>query len=353
MAHVRHTACARHYPDQVRFLLALAVTAGIVPGVVPGVGAPSTVEPRDTETVIESVSPAFPNGVTLEVLGFDSYLRLRAPGREVQVPGYQNEPYLRIDRDGSVWLNEGSTTWVVNTDRYGNVDLSGFVPTTEPLWVRERDDATALWHDHRVHWMSEKEPSVIDDVGTIQDFTLPVVVDGVTHTVTGALYLRERASLAWWLTGLAATIVFVVLAVRRRGMFALVAPVAGVVAGVVGTVQWFGTEPGARVVPLLGAFGALAAVVGVVGLAIGRASRRNDGRGSGARGALMAAALNAGSGASLVLVAVLTSDHVQSAYVPGLEWEWVARAVVPVVLAAGVVATIDGAARVVRGDVRA
>jgi hypothetical protein len=78
---------------------------------------------------------------------------------------------------------------------------------------------------------------------------------------------------------------------------------------------------------------------------------RRGGGGSGTRGALMSAALNAGSGATLVLVAVLTADHVQSAYVPGLGWSWIARALVPVVLAAGVVATIDGVARVVRGDV--
>lgn len=332
----------RHYPDRVRFLLALAVTTGLFPGLAPGV--PTVVEPRDTETVIESVAPALPGGVTLEVLGFDSYLRLKAPGHDVQVPGYENEPYLRIDRDGSVWLNEGSSTWAVNTDRYGNVDLSGFVPSTSPLWLRERDDATALWHDHRVHWMSPMRPSVIDDAGTIQDFTLPIVIDGVTHTVAGALYLRERASIAWWLTGLAATLVFVVLAVRRRGMFTWAAPIAGAVAGVVGAIQWLGTEPDARIVPLLGSFGALAAMVGAVGLLIGR--------GSSARSALMSASLNAGSGASLVLVAVLTSDHVQSAYIPGLGWSWVARLLVPVVLAVGVVATIDGVARVVRGDVR-
>ena len=85
-------------------------------GVVPSLAAPAAVEPRDTQTVIESGVPALPSDVSLEVLGFDSYLRLRASGREVQVPGYENEPYLRIDRDGSVWFNEGSRTWALNTD---------------------------------------------------------------------------------------------------------------------------------------------------------------------------------------------------------------------------------------------
>lgn len=325
---------------EVRLLAAFAALFGIVPSL----AAPATVEPRDTQTVIESIVPALPDGVTLDVLGFDSYLRLRAPGRDVQIPGYENEPYLRIDRDGSVWFNEGSKTWALNSDRYGRVDLSRFTATDSPSWVRDRTDGTALWHDHRVHWMSTARPSVLDDRGTIQDFTLAVVVDGTTHTVTGALYLRERASIAWWATGLVAIFFFVGFAVWRRRAFTWTAPVVGTVAATVGAVQWFGTEPGARVVPLLGAFGALAAVVGVVGLVVGR-SRTT-------RSSLMSAAMNAGSGATLVLVAVLTADHVRSAYVPGLEWAWMARALVPVVLAAGVVATIDGVARVVRGDVR-
>lgn len=314
-------------------------------GVVPSLASPAAVEPRDTQTVIESVVPALPSDVTLEVLGFDSYLRLRAPGREVQVPGYESEPYLRIDRDGSVWFNEGSRTWALNTDRYGRVDLSGFAATDTPSWVRERTDGTALWHDHRVHWMSTAEPSVLDEQGTVQDFTLAVVVDGVTHTVTGALYLRDRASIAWWASGLVATLVFVAFAVWRRRAFTWTAPVVGAAAAVVGALQWFGTEQGARVVPLLGAFGALAAIVGTVGLTVGRSRS--------ARASLMSAALNAGSGATLVLVAVLTADHVQSAYVPGIGAVWIVRALVPMVLAAGVVATIDGVARVVRGDVTA
>lgn len=330
----------------MRFLATLALSLGLAPALV----APAAVEPRDTETVIESVSPRLPDGVTLEVLGFDSYLRLRAPGREVAVPGYDNEPYLRIDRDGSVWANEMSPTWALNTDRFGNVDLTGFSASSAPAWVRTSRDATALWHDHRVHWMSPQKPGVLDDRGTIQDFELAVVVDGTTHVVSGALYLRERASIAWWLSGFAATAAMVVFAVRRRRAFMWSAPVVGAAAAVVGAVQWFGTDPGARVVPLLAAFGALASLVGVVALLSGRASS--------ARAALMSAALNAGSGASLVVVAVLTADHVQSAWLPGLEWgggdwSWIARALVPIVLATGVVTTIDGVARVVRGDVRA
>ena len=324
----------------VRILAALAALFGVVPSL----AAPAAVGPRDTQTVIESIVPALPDDVSLDVLGFDSYLRLRAPGREVQVPGYENEPYMRIDRDGSVWFNEGSRTWALNTDRYGRVDLSSFMATETPVWVRDRTDGTALWHDHRVHWMSTAEPSVLDEQGTIQDFVFALDIDGSTHTVTGALYLRDRASIAWWATGLVATLVFVAFAVVRRRAFTWTAPVVGTVAAVAGGLQWIGTEPGARVVPLLGAFGALAAVVGAVGLVVGRSRT--------ARASLMSAALNAGSGATLVLVAVLTADYVRSAYVPGLAWEWVARALVPVVLAAGVVATIDGVARVVRGDVR-
>ena len=311
---------------------------------VPGhLGSGDSVRPRDTETVIESVVPALPDGVRLDVVGSDTFMRLRTVDHEVEVPGYEGEPYVRISADGTVWLNEASATSVLNGDRYGNVDLSSFAPSDQPRWTRVADDGSVMWHDHRSHWMSPKTPAVVDEDGSVQDFSIPLRIDGTVHTVSGTLYLRERASIWWWSTGAIATVAFVGLALARRRA-ALGATVAvGVFASVAGAVQWTGLPDGARVTPLLAVFGALAAVIGTVAVV---ASRR-----ASLRGRLVGASMHAGAGAMLVAVAAMTADHVRSAYVPGFGWEWVARMLVPVVLAAGVVATIDGAWRVVRGDV--
>lgn len=314
-------------------------------GVVPAhLGSGDSVRPRDTESTISTVNPAVPDGVTVDVVGSDTFLRVRASGRRIEVPGYEGEPYLRLDVDGTAWVNENSKTAVLNGDRYGSTDLSGFDPGDGENWTRLDRRGVLMWHDHRSHWMSPKPPAPVDATGKVQDFSVPVLVDGVRHEIAGAIFLRSRSSPWWWGIGVLATAVFVLLAVARRRMFAVAVPVTGSVAALAGVVQWFGLPDGARVTPLLAVFGAAAAVIGGTGMIV--AARRRD-----SFGALTGASLHAGAGAMLVAVGWMTADHVRSAYVPGLSPEWIARMLVPVVLAAGIVATLDGVTRVVKGDV--
>lgn len=314
-------------------------------GVVPAhLGSGDSVRPRDTESTISTVNPAVPDGVTVDVVGSDTFLRVRASGRRIEVPGYEGEPYLRLDVDGTAWVNENSKTAVLNGDRYGSTDLSGFDPGDGENWTRLDRRGVLMWHDHRSHWMSPKPPAPVDATGKVQDFSVPVLVDGVRHEIAGAIFLRSRSSPWWWGIGVLATAVFVLLAVARRRMFAVAVPVTGSVAALAGVVQWFGLPDGARVTPLLAVFGAAAAVIGGTGMIV--AARRRD-----SFGALTGASLHAGAGAMLVAVGWMTADHVRSAYVPGLSPEWTARMLVPVVLAAGIVATLDGVTRVVKGDV--
>lgn len=331
---------ASHYRDRVRALVSVAVLA-VVPA---HLGSGDSVRPRDTESRIAQVAPVFPDGVQIDVVGSDTFLRLKVSGHTVHVPGYEDEPYLRLDTNGTVWVNENSKTAVLNGDRYGEVDLSGFDPASGEKWVQLGSSGEVMWHDHRSHWMSPKPPAPIDATGKVQDFMVPVVVDGNRHEITGAIYLVEKSSIWWWALGVLAVVGFVALSLARRRAFSLVAPVVGAVATAVGVVQWQGLPAGARVTPLLAVFGAATAAIGVVG--VGIAVRRRD-----SWGALVGASLNAGAGAMLIAVGWMTADHVRAAYVPGLGNEWMARALVPVVLAAGIVTCFDGISRVVRGDV--
>lgn len=329
-----------HYRDRVR-AFALVLVLGLAPA---HLGSGDSVRPRDTESTIASVTPAVPEGIRVDVVGSDTFLRVRAEGHRIEVPGYEDEPYLRLDPDGTTWVNENSKTAALNGDRYGSADLSGFEPATGEKWVRLARTGTLMWHDHRSHWMSPKPPAPIDASGKVQDFMVPIVVDGARHEISGAIYLRARASLWWWAIGVLATVVLVVVALVRRRVFSAVAPLTGAVASVIGVVQWRGLPDGARITPLFAVFGSAAAVIGAVGLVV--SARRRD-----ALGSLVAVSLNAGSGAMLVAVGWMTADHVRSAYVPGLPTEWIARVFVPVVLAVGIVAALDGITRVVRGDV--
>ena len=184
--------------------------------------------------------------------------------------------------------------------------------------------------------MSPLKPAVIDDKGTVQPFVIPMVVNGEQVSVNGTLFLREKASVAWWLFGLVALLVAVGLSIaQRRAFFACVAAVS-LVGIVVGALEYYGLPHGARITPVLVLFATAASAIAVASLA--RRFQKN--------GALVATSLNAGAGATLVVTAWLCIDQVRAAYVPGLDQPWLARIVIPVMFGVGIVSVIDGVMRI-------
>jgi hypothetical protein len=304
-------------------------------------GSGDSVQPRDTESIIETVVPALPAGASIEIVGFDTFMRLSAIGHEVLVPGYEDEPYLRIDTNGDVFVNDGSATAVLNGDRYGNVDLRNFVRTSEPDWRRIATNGIAMWHDHRSHWMSPKRPAAVDNKGTVQDFIIPFTINGQKTLVEGTLYLREKASIGWWLLGLIGVVGTALLSIAARRKFLWVIPTVSIAAIVIGALELVGLPSGARITPVL-------LIFGVSTLAVSLAAVWYHSRGT-TSGAFIAVSLNAGAGATLLVTVWMCADQVRAAYVPGLDWPWMARVLVPTMLGVGLVSTIDGVTRVIRG----
>jgi len=302
-------------------------------------GSGDSVQPRDTASVIESVVPALPSGVVVDIVGSDTFFRVRSVGHDVMVTGYKDEPYMHITTTGDVFVNDGSQTTLINGNRYGDVDTSSFVESPNPVWRKISTDGTAMWHDHRVHWMSPKRPAPIDPLGTVVAWKVPFSVDGVATTVSGTLFLREKASLLWWLAGLIALLFAVALSVgRRKGFFALTFLIS-TVGVVVGAMQYAGLPDGARITPLILMFSIGAAVVAAVSVFMQRRSKSSQ---------HVAVLLNAGAGATLVVCAWLCADQVRAAYVPGVDQEWLVRMLIPALLGIGFVATIDGVTRIMR-----
>jgi len=196
----------------------------------------SSIQATNTEAVIESVVPTLPAGVSIDVVGADSFLRVRAAGHVVEVPGYEGEPYLRIDGDGRTRVNEASASAILNRDRYGSTAATDATSET-PRWRTTGSNGTLLWHDHRIHWMSRSTPPTIDEAGTVLEFDVPVVVDSTTHVVSGVLYLRDEASPAWWgIAVLAAAAMYVASRRRRRATAVTAACVAALGVAVGGEV---------------------------------------------------------------------------------------------------------------------
>jgi hypothetical protein len=278
--------------------------------------------------------------VKIEIVGGDTFVRLTAIGVRAEVRGYDKEPYIRINENGLVEMNDASVTAVLNGDRYGNVDTSQMKPGAVPQWRTVSVDGIAMWHDHRSHWMSPMKPATIDDKGTVLKWDIPMTIAGKATVVSGTLYLRETASVAWWLLIIPAVAIAVLLALlRRRTFFGLV--VAASLLGVVtGFLEFTGLPDDAQITPVMLMFCA-----GATAIAIAASVRLIR------PGAMhIALSLNAGAGAALVVGAWLTADQVRAAYIPGIDALWLARTAIPVMMGVGLVSVIDGVTRIVRSS---
>lgn len=311
----------------------------VLPFPVQHMGSGDSVQPRDTVSVIESVKPALPNGVDVDIVGSDTFVRVRSVGHDVMITGYENEPYMHITTTGDVFVNDGSQTSLINGNRFGNVDPSKFVESPNPVWRKIGTDGTAMWHDHRVHWMSPKRPAPIDTIGTVVAWKVLFSVDGAATTVSGTLFLREKASVLWWFAGFAALLCAVALSVRRRKEFFAMTVLMSMVGVVIGGMQFVGLPDGARITPLILMFSTAAAVVAGISMLMQRRSQSSQ---------HISVSLNAGAGATLIACAWLCADQVRAAYVPGVDQEWIVRMLIPTLLGIGLVATIDGVMRIVR-----
>jgi hypothetical protein len=166
-------------------VLALLAIAGPASAHVGGGAAGSDFDGR-----VLSVTPEVP-GLHVRILQFGDELELvNDTGTDVLVPGYSDEPYLRIGPDG-VWRNARSPATYINLDRFGRVELPGDADSAaDPEWAQVSTEPRYVWHDHRTHWMSEGllPPQVAADPSrshTVFEWTVPlrhgeteVAVDG-------------------------------------------------------------------------------------------------------------------------------------------------------------------------------
>jgi hypothetical protein len=144
---------------------------------------------------INSIQPPLPGGVSIEVLDYDSYFQLKdLQGHEVVLDGYDGEPYARIEKDGTVQVNEKSPATYLNDSRFETdvVVPKSADPKAPPEWKTVDDSGTFIWHDHRMHWMvaGQLPPQVKDKGKKTQIFTyeVPMTVDGQKTALHGTLW---------------------------------------------------------------------------------------------------------------------------------------------------------------------
>ncbi len=166
-------------------------------------------------------------GITLEVINRADQLQLtNHSGREVIVTGYNNDPYARIEPDGTVSVNTRSPAYYLNDDYYANVTVpKGVDGSGPPKWKVVDQTGRFEWHDHRIHWMSRSRPPQVKDPGVktkIFPWKVPVKVGDQKGDIDGTLYwVPKPAAPKGLLIGLSALLLLACLGAvvirRRRG----------------------------------------------------------------------------------------------------------------------------------------
>jgi hypothetical protein len=179
------------------------------------------------ESLVNGVTPNIP-GFSVVVINGDDRLEAvdRSPATVV-IDGYQQEPYVRMDPDGTVAVNLRSPAYYLNSDREGTAPIPASAnPKATPDWKVVAHDGRFQFHDHRMHWMGAKNPPQVKDTAVrtkITDWRVPVHTAGKDGAITGTLFWRGSSGgpPAGAFIGLAAFLLLAVATVvivrRRRG----------------------------------------------------------------------------------------------------------------------------------------
>lgn len=171
------------------------------------------------KTRVHAISPPT-RGLEVNVIEVGSRLELvNDTGREVIVLGYQDEPYLRINQDG-VFENTKSPATYLNADRKATQAVPATAdPDAPPEWRKVASGNTARWHDHRAHWMGDRDPPNVRRAPNREHVVYPewkvhLRVDGQPVVATGDMRWIPPPSAAPWLLLAAALLAACLLAAR-------------------------------------------------------------------------------------------------------------------------------------------
>ena len=178
-------------------------------------------QPTDYVVDVHGVRPPIP-GVTVRAVDLGSKLELRNVGRvPVTVLGYDDEPYLRVTRDGvfentrspAVFFNRGAT-------------ITGSLPKSydsaaKPKWRKISDGNAVRWHDHRAHWMGNDDPPVVARDRSkphvvMRDWEVPLHVARADATISGDARWLPPPSPWPWILGAVALAALVIILGRTR-----------------------------------------------------------------------------------------------------------------------------------------
>ena len=194
---------------------AVSVVALLVITAAPAAADPA--RPTNYESIITGVTPAL-TGLEAKVVGSDAFMSVSVHNAgEVIVLGYENEPYLRFGANDVVEENLQSPAVALNQSRYGGTVDANADPHATPSWKVVSTNGEYVWHDHRIHWMLQSLPPQLNgkSTGKVEDWTIPLLVNGQAAQINGALYRHAPPSVLPYLAGGIIAAVIAALAMRR------------------------------------------------------------------------------------------------------------------------------------------
>lgn len=214
---------------RVRFLLVAAAAFVVLPAGPASAHVAGGQEPSNYSAEITSISPPMP-GVRVVVSADGDELQMHNDSDvEVVVPGYSDEPYLRITADG-VQRNDRSPATYLNATAAGDSALPPRAdPEAEPDWVTVSAAPSFGWHDHRTHWMGAGLPPEVQAdpsrAHLVSSWQVPVLYGEQRVLVSGTLtWTPPQSSLPWAMLVVGLVVAAVALGGRphwQRPMLAL------------------------------------------------------------------------------------------------------------------------------------
>jgi hypothetical protein len=170
-------------------LAAAFVVLGAAPAAAHGLAG---TQPTNFASRVQSITPNVP-GLQVRVRDLGAKIEVRNDSRsEVEVLGYEGEPYLRVGPSGvyqnrrspSVFLNRSPTVTAPAPPAYD--------AHAAPVWRRTGGGHTVAWHDHRVHWMGTSLPPAVRDspghAHLVANWVVTLRYRGHDIAVRGALF---------------------------------------------------------------------------------------------------------------------------------------------------------------------
>ena len=163
----------------MRYRLVVCALAVVV-ALVPATAAAHKGSPNYRSTV-RSTTPAVA-GVDIKVINYDDrLLMVNRSGRDVEVRGYDGEPYIRV-----------LASYYLNLERFGGVQPPADASEkARPRWDVIDKTGRFEWHDHRIHYMSKSTPTQVkdeDERTKVFDWEIPIRVGGERVLVRGDLF---------------------------------------------------------------------------------------------------------------------------------------------------------------------